>query len=325
LDIQDKLAALLDDPSFQKIDHRLRRFNLFEAMGAVHRELEHSNFLAFILSPARPHCLGTELLLRVLSTVLAKVPDNLRVIRALELLVSDLDGAIIHRERDNIDLLIEIKELRLCVTIENKIFPRVGGDQLARYKDIVEQRFPEYRRIFVLLTPRGAQPDEADYIALGYSELAEIIEKLQTEREEILSDELSLILRHYLEMLRRKIVEDPKLADLARRLYEKHKEAFDFVSKVRPQPKNLLDDLRKLLESNSLVNEDRRTSAILRFVPVAWTNTPQLNSCLRSEWTKTGRSLLFEIKANENNRLIIALILGPSDDFAFRKGLYDEA
>jgi len=324
MDIEEKLAALVDDPEFQEIDHRLRRFNLFEAMGAVRGELRHSNFLAFILSPARPHGLGTELLLRVLRTVLAKVPAERRNIRALELIVADLDRAVIYRERDNIDLLVEIKELGLSVAIENKIGAQVGGGQLARYKAIVEQKFHKHRHLFVLLTPHGTEPEDLDYIAFGYRDLADIIEKLISERSEILSDELSLILRHYVEMLRRNIVEDDKLTERARRLYEKHKEAFDFVSQCQPQPKNLLDDIRKLLNANAMLKEDKHIQSILRFVPVEWANVPKLNSCSPSEWTKTGRSLLFEIKAHEDNRITIALVLGPSD-LASREHIYSKA
>ena len=42
-------------------------FNLFEAVGAIRGELRHSNFLAFILSPARSHGLGTEPFLQNIS------------------------------------------------------------------------------------------------------------------------------------------------------------------------------------------------------------------------------------------------------------------
>jgi hypothetical protein len=57
--IDDQLSGLLDDPDFSQIQSRMARFNLFEAMGAVHSELRHSNFLAYPLSPNRPHGLGT--------------------------------------------------------------------------------------------------------------------------------------------------------------------------------------------------------------------------------------------------------------------------
>ena len=158
IDIEEQLAALVDDKAFQEIDHYLRRFNLFEAIGAVKRELRHSDFLAFVLSPARPHGLGTELLLRVLRAILAKIPAEQRRIRTLELIVADLDRTIIYRERDNIDLLVHIEELRLIVVVENKIGAQVSESQLARYKAIVTQKFKKHRFLFVLLTPSMRRP-----------------------------------------------------------------------------------------------------------------------------------------------------------------------
>lgn len=325
MEIEEQLAALVDDPRFQEIDHHLRKFNLFEAIGAVRGELRHSNFLAFVLSPARPHGLGTELLLLVLRAILAKVPADRRDIRALELIVADLDRTVVHRERDNIDLLIDVKELRLIVTIENKIDAQVGKDQLNIYKAIVRRKFPNHRFLFVLLTPQGIKPKDPDYVAFSYSELADIIDALARDRAETLSDEMVLILRHYVRMLRRNIVEDERLADLAIRLYEKHKEAFDFVRKHQPEPKNLLDDIRGLITSNVKLTEDKHIESLLRFAPLEWASVPQLNSCAPAEWTRTGRSLLFEVKASEEGRIIIALVLGPSTIDGLRERIYSEA
>ncbi|WP_238283152.1 PD-(D/E)XK nuclease family protein, partial [Methylobacterium goesingense] len=73
-DVEQKLADLVDDLDFQAIDRRMGRFNLFEAMGAVRGELRHSNFLAFLLSPARNHGLASEPLLRFLRLALAGMP-----------------------------------------------------------------------------------------------------------------------------------------------------------------------------------------------------------------------------------------------------------
>lgn len=72
--IEDQLSDLLDDGAFREIDARFRRFNLFEAVGAVRSELRHSNFLAYLLSPGRPHALGSEILERFLRALLSKLP-----------------------------------------------------------------------------------------------------------------------------------------------------------------------------------------------------------------------------------------------------------
>jgi PD-(D/E)XK nuclease superfamily len=78
-DIEDRLAELVDDRDFHRIDQHLRRFNLFEAMGAVRGELRHSNFLSFILSPTRSHGIGSNFLLQFIRAAVAKQPPARRI------------------------------------------------------------------------------------------------------------------------------------------------------------------------------------------------------------------------------------------------------
>ena len=238
-------------------------------------------------------------------------------------MLGDLDGAVVHREWNNIDLLIEIKQVGLVVLIENKIGAKAGEDQLARYKSVVESRFPREKLLFVFLTPEGDEPNEPGYISFSYSELAKVIETLWRGPDSDLSADAATIIRHYVEMLRRHIVPDEKLQDLARQLYERHKEAFDFVFECRPEPESLLEGTRALLEAQPGLVQDRHGANILRFVPEDWIKIAELNSCESSAWTKTGRNLLFEIKRTED-RLIVALIIGPAAP-ELRHKLYDGA
>src|SRR3954465_10560116 len=129
--LEGALPGLIDDTDFQSLDARFGRFNLFEAVGAVRGELRHSDFLSFILSPGRSHGLGSLPLQRLLRAILARTPIDRRPLRSLEIAVGDLDGAVVYRERDRIDLLVEVRALKLVVAIENKIRARAGEGQLA--------------------------------------------------------------------------------------------------------------------------------------------------------------------------------------------------
>lgn len=215
-DIEDCLANLMDDRDFHRIDQQLSRFNLFEAVGAVRGELRHSNFLSFLLSPARAHGLGSAFLLQFIRAAVAKQDRAQRDVRGIELIVADLDSAVIYRERENIDLLIEINQLKLVVVVENKIGASVGDGQLVRYKEMVKARYPGFRYLFILLTPEGLEPDDADYVPLSYAEIGDLVDAA-IEHDEVGAD-VSLILRHYVQMLRRHIVPDNQLASLARQL-----------------------------------------------------------------------------------------------------------
>lgn len=327
-DVEEKISDLLDDSDFQAIDRQMARFNLFEAVGAVRGELRHSNFLAFLLSPSRSHGFGAAPLLRFMRAVLANTPRERRPIRALELVLGDLDGAIVYREWNNVDLLIEIKQVNLVVVIENKIGARAGKGQLARYKELIRSKYPTFRHLFVFLTPDGIEPDDSDYVSISYAELAKVIEDPPDGRESNSHADSNVIIRHYVEMLRRHIVPDEELRELARQLYDRHKEAFDFIFESRPEPESLLGVARSLLEAQPELVADRHGANILRFMPEDWTGISDLNCCSPTAWTRTGRNLIFEIKSWSSgayaDRVIVSLVSGPAP-VEIRERLYSEA
>jgi len=292
LDNEDKLSSLLDDDNFLQLTNRFGRFNLFEAVGSVRRELNHSNFLAFLLSPNRPHGLGAEPLRRVLRRIVETLDKGSRPIGALEIAVGDLDEAIVYRERDNIDLLVEVRALRLAVVIENKVGAEASDGQLQRYADIARRSYPDWKLLFVFLTPEGRDPEHKDYCSLSYIDLEQIVSTFADAAEP--QSEIALILHHYSAMLRTHVVEDEKLKELALRIYEQHKEALDFVFSCRPTAESQLSLAKELINSQPELISDVHVNTIARFAPRAWEAEWALNACPKDIWTKTGRDLLPE-------------------------------
>jgi hypothetical protein len=217
----------------------------------------------------------------------------------LDVAVGDLDDAVVHRERDNIDLLIELAELRLVVVIENKVGAKASEGQLERYARIVRNRYesPNWRHLFVFLTPEGADPENDDYVPMSYLEIARTIDRFVEDNATAHAGEVIAILRHYLEMLRRNVVPDEELKELALRIYERHHEALNFIFDCRPEPGSLLGIVRELMSKLPSLIQDRQISSIARFAPQAWESVPSLNACPKDIWTKTGRNILFEVKS----------------------------
>src|SRR5581483_6616290 len=176
MDREDSISDLLDDADFQLLEQTIASFNLFEAIGAVRGELRHSDFLAFLFSPSRRHGLGAKLLLTVTRELLAKMPKETRPMSVLELMLSDLDDAVVYREWNNVDILIEIGRIKFVILFENKIGAKAGDGQLARYKKLIEGRYANWKRLFVFLTPDGDLPDDPAYQSLSYATLAKILE-----------------------------------------------------------------------------------------------------------------------------------------------------
>lgn len=321
--IDDGLSALLDDPDFRELQDRMARFNIFQAIGAVHSELRHSDFLAYLLSPSRPHGLGTRPLQQVLRRLLEAIPPNERPVSTLELLVGDLDNAVVHRERDRMDLLIEIDALELVVVIENKIHAKAGIGQLKSYRELVETRYPKFRKLLVFLTPEGHAPDDDGYWPLSYVILAKTLEALASELPT--GDPTQLVVRHYVEMLRKNIVEDAHLRSLAAKLYERHAEALDFIFASRPRPASLVESVAEKVRNVQGLIVDSSNASMLRFAPEQWDE--HLSYTIdRGHWTHSGRGLLFEIKTSSSKpgRITVALVMGPGDAL-YRKALYEAA
>lgn len=122
-------------------------------------------------------------------------------------------------------------------------------------------------------------------------------------------------------------MQDAQLRALALTLYERHKEAFDYVFECRPEPETLLTVVRQGVQGVQGVQgliTDVSSKDAFRFLPEIWDKKLQNIKGDPSKWTKTGRGILFEVKASPQGRVNIALILGPGD-LSIRKQVYDAA
>ncbi|WP_343683922.1 PD-(D/E)XK nuclease family protein [Asticcacaulis sp.] len=290
-------------------------FNLFEAVGAIRGELRHSNFLAYLLSPSRPHGLGARPLAALIRSILSRMDVKDRPIMALELIAGDLDDAIVYRERDSIDILVELPSLKLVVAIENKVGSKAGDGQLKRYDERLKVSYPDHRRLMVFLTPESTLPDHDGYVAYDYSDVVTTMESLISDELEPVPTETKLIIQHYVDMVRRHIVQDEQLRTLAVTLYERHKEAFEFIFDCRPEPNSVLTVVRGCVQSVQGLVVDSSGSNMFRFTVEAWDEKLKVIKGDPAKWSKTGRGLLFEVKTYPNTpgRLNVSLILGPGD------------
>jgi hypothetical protein len=162
------LEALIFDSDLERLETLLAEFNIFEAIGAVRQELRHSDFLAFLLNPNQNHGLGDVFLKHLLRHLLIELPEP--PLNAIELDLIDMDQAIVLREWQNIDILIDDAEQNsLICLIENKIGTTEHSGQLRRYLKTVRQKYPEATIIPVYLTPEGDEASEEGYLNLSYT------------------------------------------------------------------------------------------------------------------------------------------------------------
>lgn len=313
------MQELIEDPDLEVLARETDRFNIFEAIEAVRRELNHSAFLAYLLDPNQNHGLGDTFTRRFLQSAVAGAQPSSLSIHPIDLALWDFDQIEVRREWRNIDILMIDEAHEFVVIIENKIFSGEHSNQLSHYWKIVRAEFPKYRVLGVLLSPEGLAPSEEQYLSISYQEVQTILEKLLAAQSTRIHPDVRILIDHYVQMLRRHIMAEPEIATLCRRIYRKHKRVLDLIYEYRT---DFQDTLRAHIEEKINANPDlvleHSVKNEIRFTPVAW-DTPRL--CQGEGWLPSNRMLVFYID-NRPDRVRINLTIGPGPQ-ATRQALLD--
>lgn len=301
---------VVNNPELEKLESLLSRFNIFEALGAVHQEIRHSEFLAYLLSPRQNHGLSDVFVKRFLQETITQA-EFPQPITPIDLDIWDLDDVEIRLEWFSIDILIIDRLHQLAVIVENKIDSGEHGDQLKRYRQIVNQHYSGFNIISIFLTPDGEDPSDPKYIKISYDLICRIIEDIVQSRETTLGRDVLAFMNHYAEMLRRHIVGESEIEKLCQQIYRRHKSALDLIYEYRPDQQAAIKDyLCELIKSTPQMDLDYATKSYIYFTPTKWDSHALRVS---PKWTPTKRILLF-VFLNEPSALKLHLIIGPGPD-----------
>ena len=312
---------VVGNSDLEELEVRLEKFNIFEAIGVVRQELRHSNFLRFLLDPNQYHGLGETFLKRFLQKSISSVRTSELSITPIDLDSWGLHNVIVHREWQNIDILIVEETLKLAVVIENKIDGSESPGQLKRYYEIVEKHFPDYAIVCLYLTPEGNVPSHEKYIPVSYGTVCEVVETLIETKESILGSDLLALIKNYAEMLRRHIVGESEIAKLCQKIYHKHQRALDLIFEHKPDLQvGIRRHLEDLIDQNPDLIKDHCSKAYVRFLPKEW-DVPNLKK--GKGWVLSNRMLLFEVY-NGPEKIALRLYIGPGNP-EVREKLYSMA
>jgi len=301
-------ALVVGNPDLEQLESYLDQFNIFEALGAVNVELRHSDFLAFLLNPNQNHGLGDYFVKQFLQKALSSASENQLPFTPIDLDIWDLDELLVYRERHNIDILLLDDERKVAVIIENKVVSSEHGAQLARYKAQAEQHYPEFRKLFLFLTPEGEEPSDPEYIPIDYGLIVSLVERMIETRQSTLGPDVLTLMNHYGEMLRRHIVDESEIKKLCEQIYRKHQRALDLIYEYRPDLQaEIYDFLIDLINNHPDLKFDHYSKSYVRFLPQEW-DTPILKQ--GDGWTPSGRISLFEFD-NFPTSLRLKLYIGP--------------
>ena len=230
-DLQALERFVVDNDDLLALEERIGRFNIFDALRIVDREVKHSDFLAWLLDPNESHGQGG-LFLRAILMDLFKTARETGFpcpVSPIELDCEDLRGVEIRREWRNIDLLISCNQPPFVVAIENKIYSGEHSNQLVRYREIIGTEFCGVPSLYAFLTIEGDEPSEDDWVPYSYGDLHRVLMRVRNANETSIGDDVLAFLDHYLRLIRGRLMDDPVITELCQRIYKNHRQALQLI------------------------------------------------------------------------------------------------
>lgn len=281
-------------------------FNVFDILKISRNEIRHSNVLAWLFNANANHNLGDSFFSAVLSRILADDRKNYDKMQALLL---DLYSFEVKRESDNIDLLLISESEKYVIVIENKVGTGEHSNQLNRYRENIEKKYPDSEKIFVFLTPGNQRvSDKENWTELNYQTIYDSLTEAMGKRE--VSAQVKYFLNQYLEILRRDVMEDQQLKDICNKIYRKYKSAIDLIvshSDMDSMKGQMLSGIKKALEEYSKEKKILYTDGLIFWTREMNEVAPDFEQSV-SSWNNTKMyQNWFEVW---DNNIIIHLELG---------------
>ena len=309
--LKELYSNLINDDDFDRLELGLNQPNIFEILRISKNEIRHSNFLSWLLNPKGSHGMGEVFLKKFLREIFSS--EKSTDIDQIEVNRIDYSNVEIIREWKHIDLLIILDDI--VISIENKVHSKEHSNQLVRYRNIVEDEFPNKRKSFVYLTPEGIESEkESDvYIQLSYDVIIESIDRVLDIYKESISNKIKNYLMDYSIILKREVMGNDKLTELSNRIYKNHKEILDFIFEKKP---DILDDVRywltKVLKERGFIIGSENKHYV-RFTTKKIQELTYYNKDVKNSW-KLGESFLFEFVLRPKvNKFTFKPVISPSD------------
>jgi hypothetical protein len=321
---EDAQLKLLTDfvvrcSDLRELEKVLGKFNLFRVLRFEHGEIRHSNVLAWLLDPSESHGLRDLFLRRWLMRVVAEgEAAEGELFDPLTFDSCEIRWVEVLREWRKIDLLVRIETVdqgHWIIAIENKLLSSQSSGQLTKYRKLIEEYFnTASKRLFVFLTHQEEEPEDAAYVSASYQQVNEVLRDCVEEQKDVIGPEPRVLLNHYLAILEELFMEDSKVAELARRIYQSHRDALDVIFEHRPDAlQNLTDALNsKLQERADIVGvyAHKPRKGVLFFTPKAlldgFGNVPISMICELNLWGK-GHPTFYTVVLDGDAQLKTAL------------------
>ena len=291
----ERFATASDLKTLRELAEEQRtEFDAIDFLRLSNDEEFHSNFLGWLLGPNNNHGVGDYFLKKFLR----RVGTSSESIESV-----DWTPAESQREWPNevdgqpgyLDILIVNESTGFLCAIENKIWSGEHSEQLTRYRKALKERYPNYDRHYIFLSPKGTLPyqkvEQKYWKPMNYTTILELVEQTIDDTE--VREDVSAFLRQYATTLRRKIVPDSNtnIQQLAREIYLKHREAIELIYQNKP---NYASEMKQIFkeaisrQANWLL--DKEETNWVRFRPSSWADSEVMDT--GKDWLPQSKALI---------------------------------
>lgn len=313
LDLDALNRLIVDCPDLEHLESMLGGFNLFQVLKFEYGEIRHSNVLAWLLDPNESHGLHETFLKKWLMRVVHETSSNApSPVRAVDIDAWQLLGVQVHREWQNIDLLLVLtfsKQEEWVICIENKVNSTQSKGQLRKYRSRVEREFSNAtQRIYLFLTKNGETPDDDAYIEATYDQVHKVLKECISAKSHVIGAEPRVLLDSYIRLLEEKFMDESEIARTARKIYQQHRRALDVIFEQRPDNLKLVSDKVRALLEKKLIDVhfviDSYSKSYIRLIPTDWDQPGNRHG---NAWSNSKRTMLFELNLNSEKTKFYAI------------------
>ncbi len=230
----------INDADFQKLRQKFSEPNIFLILNNASYEIRHSNFLGWLIDPRQTHGQSDFFLKKLL----------------IELDCADLflnRSVKVEREADHIDLLIYNDHGVLA--IENKTKSQDSDGQLAKYRNIINNKFVNHRKHFVYWTLNGDEPsDRKESIYWSRYSHQNFLRVLSNAYDEIKDLRTKNLIKDYVDALHLGLLPSQDYVALAKGLLSKYKDELASIFSNTPLlPPSDMEAIKFLQRNSSFV------------------------------------------------------------------------
>jgi hypothetical protein len=270
-DIKDMKKALVnltrDTDALNVLENGLSLRTFFDVLKVVDVEIRHSNALAWFLDPSNSGKLGEQLLEKII-VYAYDYGKNLKNIA--KMLAVDFRNVKVSREKSHTDILVECIDKNnrgFVIVIENKVKSRQSKNQLKRYREKIssEKKYKGVEKIYLFLRVSGEIANDDDWIEIDYNTIGHYIETI-IENNTLASD-VDYFARQYVITLKKAgMMDDEKMLQLATSIYNRHKNALDYISdNVQTESMARFECFKKWVDKEIGKKYNRSTASALLF------------------------------------------------------------